>query len=50
MKYLKEKGYEKGDKVPCEIEVDARSYADTYLNFENLVIVLIMVNQLFFIS
>ena len=38
-KYLKEKGYEKGDKVPCEIEVDARSYADTYLNFENLVIV-----------
>lgn len=37
--YLRKKGYEKDSEIPCYVEKECESFADTYLNFENIVII-----------
>lgn len=37
--YLNKKGYKRNDEIPYEVEEKCKGFADTYLNFENIVII-----------
>ncbi|CAK7082457.1 AAA family ATPase [Tissierella sp.] len=37
--YLSKRGYEKNGEIPYDVEEACKSFADTYLNFENIVII-----------